>query len=240
MPPAGGEAAGLVSVSTSLTRPPKKPRFHWRNDKRRSTRAPHRKPPKLRPCSISPGMDNRLPTQGGQTLRVARFPTPPRPFAYGLTRWRLPNSPLKKASLKPGEDLAPLLSDGEGLSFGDSFALPRSLEVLRYPLHFPTEPGQYEWGLGRPQCRLKAAFMDCATSPPVAAIKPLGGALGELPALAPTGIQSSREIYAGRGSSPEKLYPGEKLTCKPCADRAGRVNFAAWASDTLPGFLSPS
>ena len=39
--------------------------------------------------------------------------------------------------------------------------------------------------------------------------KPLGDALGELPALASTGVQSSRELFAGRGTSPEKLYPGE-------------------------------
>lgn len=98
--------------------------------------------------------------------------------------------------------MAPLLSDGGGLAFGDSFALPASWQVLRYPLNFPTEPGQYEWGLGKLQCHLKAAFMDCTTSPPVAAIKPLGGVLGEHPALTPTGKQSSREHFAGRGSSP--------------------------------------
>ena len=54
--------------------------------------------------------------------------------------------------------------------FGDSFALTRHCLTGCYPLHFPTEPGQYVWGLGRPKCHLKAVCMDYATSPPVTAI----------------------------------------------------------------------
>lgn len=135
-----------------------------------------------------------------------------------------PSASSCKHDLDAGEGLAPPLSDGEGLGvLGIASPYLAWAKFGSYPLHFPTEPGQYVWGLKRPQCPLETVFMDCATSPPVTAIKPLGGVLGELPALTPTGRQPSREQCAGRGSSPKEGVPLRMLTCKPHANRARQV-----------------
>ena len=86
--------------------------------------------------------------------------------------------------------------------FGDSFALPAGRKFRRYPLHIRTEPSQYVWGLGRPQCPLEAAFVVLRHPSPRRGNKPLCDALGWFPALAPTGEQSSREALRRVGSSP--------------------------------------
>jgi len=67
------------------------------------------------------------------------------------------------------------------------------------PQRLPSVGQSVAMGHGRLQYPLGAAFTDCTASPPVAALLPLGGPLGELPALGPTGAQQSRERWPGGG-----------------------------------------
>jgi hypothetical protein len=69
--------------------------------------------------------------------------------------------------------------------FGDSFALPAVSQFGRYPLDVSDGAGQYVWGpLG---CsKPSSSRVDSLTYPsPPRSFKPLGGALGRFPALAP-------------------------------------------------------
>ena len=116
-----------------------------------------------------------------------------------MSTWGPPRVPSNKLELIRGRTWPPCFPMVRDWRLGIASPSSQVSETVRYPLDFPTEPGQYEWGLGKPQRHLKAVFMDYATSPPVTAIKPLGSVLGELPALTPTGIQSSREHFRREG-----------------------------------------
>ena len=67
-----------------------------------------------------------------------------------MSTWRPPRVPSNKLELIRGRTWPPYFPMVRDWRLGIASPSSRVSETVRYPLNFPTEPGQYEWGLGKP------------------------------------------------------------------------------------------
>ena len=121
-----------------------------------------------------------------------------RGIAYGLTRFAC----LTFHGYNRERTCPPCLPDGEGLRTGESFALPHRSAVWELSPACRTEPGHRSGVRKASRAARSRVHRSTPAHPPVAALLPLGGALGWLPAVAPMVRKASREPKAGRGTSP--------------------------------------
>lgn len=108
-----------------------------------------------------------------------------------------------------------------GWSLGKASPYRAEAQFGSFPLDAGRSRGHRTGGRGSLEARSSRVHRSCPTHPPVAALLPLGGALGWFPAVAPMARKASREPLGQEGDKSEEAVPWPIVDVQPCANWLG-------------------